>query len=564
MEALDLLVIAVYLVGIFGVGVWAGREGGGKDAEGFFLAGRQLPWWLLGTSMVATTLAADTPLTVAGLTLSKGVAGNWFWWSFAISHVLVALVIGPLWRRAEVVTDAEFCEFRYGGREAAFLRGLKAFYFAVPINCIVMGWVFLAMEKVSLAVVPEWPVSRVVGVLLLLTLVYSVRSGFRGVVLTDLVQFPLALGGSILLAWIAVREAGGLTVVVEAAVDRAGPQAIALFPVDSELLPWHALFAFLGVQWWAQKYADGGGIFIQRLLAARSERDAALGGLWFCIAHYVLRPWPWVLTGMAAVVLVPEAVQMDPEGAYPVLLREVLPAGLRGLLVASFLAAFMSTIDTHLNWGSSYVVHDLLVRWRLVAPDRTVLASRLSVVGMALLALVSTRFMDTIAGAWEFVTAFGAGSGAVILLRWYWWRITAGAEIAAMVASTVLAVGVYTLAPEDWPYLYRLVVIVGGSALVWIPVTWRSTVRPEQLVAFYQRVRPPGPGWKAVAAVAGLPAPGPLLPGLVRWVLGTGAILAGLLGLGDALLGAPLRGGVTLLIGAILVALIALRTRSSG
>ncbi len=555
MSALDYAVIAVYLLGIVALGAWAGRAKSLSTVSDFFLGGRRFPWWVVGTSMVATTFAADTPLTVAGLTINDGVAGNWFWWSMAISHVLVAVVLARLWRRAGVVTDAEFCELRYQGRGATLLRGLKAFYFAVPINCIVMGWVFLAMLKVSAAVLPEVPPWGVVLGLLGLTLVYSVRSGFHGVVITDLVQFPIALIGALLLAWFALDAAGGLDAVVAGAVAAKGPALIDLFPVGGELLPWESLAAFLGVQWWAQKYADGGGIFVQRMLSARTERDAELGGLWFVVAHYVLRPWPWILAGMAAIVLVPEAVALDAEAAYAQLIVEVLPAGFRGLLVASFLAAFMSTMDTHMNWGASYVVNDLVGRWWPLSPERVRLASRVCVAAIAGLALVATAMMDSIAGAWEFLTAFGAGAGAVMLLRWYWWRVNAAAEISAMAASTVLSVGVYLFAPE-WTYLAKLGLIVAGSTAVWLPCALLGSRDPAALVPFYEKVRPPGPGWGSVARAAGLPAPTPLGPDLLRWLAALACVMACLLGTGKALLGAPAYGVSVAVAGAVGIGLL--------
>jgi len=535
LTTLDFAVVAVYLAAIVAVGWWAGRRDARDGVEGFFLAGRKLPWWLLGTSMVATTLAADTPLTVVGLTLSKGVAANWFWWSFAVSHVLVSVGLARLWRRADVLTDAELCELRYRGRAAPVLRGLKAFYFAVPINCFVMGWVLLAMAKVSAAVLPELHPWLVVAVLLAVTVAYSLRSGFSAVVLTDLLQFPIALGGAVVLAWIAVDQAGGLPAVRAAAVAYKGEGMLALFPAGGELLPWHALAAFLGVQWWAQKNADGGGVLIQRLLAARDEREAERGGLWFCVAHYILRPWPWILAALAALVLVPDAVATDPEGAYAELIVRVLPSGLRGLLVAGFLAAFMSTMDTQLNWGASYIVNDLAGRFTALPPDRLPHVSRLAVAGMALLALVAGSAMDSIVGAWQLIVAFGAGSGAVVLLRWYWWRITAEAEIAAMLASTVLAAAVYRWAP-DVAYVWQLLIIAGGSALVWLPVTLWACPAPAEVGPFYQRVRPPGPGWSAVAYSVSAPPPSSLLRDVVRWLGWLAVVLGGLLGLGWILL----------------------------
>ena len=530
MAQLDVLVIVLYLLLIFAVGWWAGNLQSDETEEGFFLGGRKLPWWLLGTSMVATTLAADTPLTVAGLTCNKGIAGNWFWWSFVVSHVLVAVMLGRLWRRASVVTDAEFCELRYADGGAKYLRKLKAFYFAIPINCIVMGWVFAAMLKVSEAVLPNVAPWQLTGGLLLLTLIYSLRSGFQGVVLTDLIQFPIALGGSVLLAVVAVKKSGGMVAVLEGAVAAKGDTVLEIMPVGGELLPLQTILAYLGVQWWAQKYADGGGILIQRLSAARSERDAELGGLWFTFAHYVLRPWPWIVTGLAAFTLVPEAVALDAERAYAVMLVEILPDGFRGLLIAAFLAAFMSTVDTHLNWGASYLVNDLLKGH--FPKKHQGIVTRVTVLFMAFCAIISTLYIDSIASAWEFLVAFGSGSGAVILLRWYWWRVTAWTEISAILASTVISIGVYVWGPEDLSYLYKLLIIVVGSAMVWVPVCLWTSPTPHSLDQFYRQVRPPGPGWRAVTNVSNAPPPVALMPEVVRWLSSLGGVFAGLFGVG--------------------------------
>jgi len=550
---LDYLIIALYVALVTFAGWWAGQrkrtsESASSDHEHFFLAGRNLSGWAAGTSMVATTLAADTPLVVAGLTLTKGVAGNWFWWAMAVSHVLTGVVLARYWRRTRALTDAAFCEIRYAGRGAACLRGLKAFYFAVPINCIVLGWVILAMQKVGAAVLPEVSETSLTIGLIALVLLYSLRSGFHGVVATDLLQFPIALAGAILLAWMAVDAAGGLSAVLDATIAERGAEALAIFPAGSAALPWESLIAFLGVQWWAQKNADGGGILVQRLLATRSEKDAALGGLWFCVAHYVLRPWPWILTGLAAAVLVPDAVAADPEGAYAALILEVLPVGLRGFLVAAFLAAFMSTVDTHLNWGASYLSHDLAERFGGVSPANQKLVARVSVVALACLAVFTASRMHTIEGAWEFLIAFGAGSGATMLLRWGWWRISAWTETSAILASTVLSIGVYTLAPE-WTYLAKLSLVVVGSAVVWLTVTWKFPADEENARAFYERVRPPGPGWARFQTDK---QPVRLLrTEMTLWAIGTASVYGLLFGVGGIFLGSPVNGAVLTGLGAV-------------
>ena len=553
MTGLDHLIILLYICAVTYAGWWAGKRGAAgtnasSDHERFFLAGRNLSGWAAGTSMVATTLAADTPLVVAGLTLTKGVAGNWFWWAMAISHVLTGVVLARYWRRTGALTDAAFCELRYSGNGAAFLRGLKAFYFAVPINCIVLGWVILAMQKVGSVVLPEIPETTLTVGLLVLVLFYSLRSGFQGVVATDILQFPIALGGAILLAWMSIDAAGGLGAVIETTQLERGASSIAMFPAGSPALPWESLIAFLGVQWWAQKNADGGGILVQRLLATRSEKDAAIGGLWFCVAHYVLRPWPWILTGLAAAILVPGAVEADPEAAYAALIIEVLPVGLRGLLVAAFLAAFMSTVDTHLNWGASYLSHDLAERFGGVSPAKQKLVARISVVVLACLAVLTASFMESIEGAWEFLIAFGAGSGATMLLRWVWWRVSAWTETSAIIASTVLSVGVYALAPE-WAYLSKLAVIVLGSAAIWLTVTWKFPADPAHAAKFHEKVLPPGPGWAKFRTPG---SPTRSLGAEMRvWAIGSASIYSLLFGAGGLFLGSPTTGLALTFFGAV-------------
>jgi len=556
MTWLDHAVIVAYLLLIMAAGWWAGRkrteaklsDPNESDAESFFLAGRTLTGIAAGTSMVATTLAADTPLVVAGLTITKGVAGNWFWWCFAVGHVLSGVILARYWRRTGVTTDAELCELRYGGPAAAVLRGLKAFIFAVPINCIVLGWVILAMQKVGSAGLPEVDPTHLTVGLVVLVLLYSLRSGFAGVVATDMIQFPLALGGAILLAWMAVDQAGGLGAIVAHAHATRGPQSTALFPVGTESLPWASVLAFLGVQWWAQKGSDGGGILVQRLLATRSERDAEIGGLWFIFAHYVLRPWPWVVTGLAAAVLVPDAVAVDPEAAYAHLIVEVLPVGLRGLLVAAFLAAFMSTVDTHLNWGASYLSHDLAGRFGGAGERARKLVSRGGVIGLAVLAVVASGFMSSIEGAWQFLIAFASGSGAVILLRWFWWRISAWSELSAIIASTVISVGLYLWVPE-MAFETKLLTIVLGSAAVWLPITFAVSPDMARVRAFHAKVQLPGPGWMALD-----PEVSSIRPHLARWAGGVVGVYSLLFGTGWVLLGPTGPGLAALVLGAVSLA----------
>ena len=559
MTTVDLGIIVGYLglVLLVGIAIRRRREFGETNVD-FFLGGRKLPWWAVGTSMVATTFSVDTPLVVVGLTLSVGVAGQWLWWSFALSHVLVAVLLARLWRRSGVVTDTEFVELRYPDRAAPFLRAFKAFYMAVVVNCLVMGFVFMAMVKILHALVPGVPTWASVTGLMVMVVLYSLRSGFLAVVATDLIQFPLAFAGAVVLCVASVNMAGGLDTVTEFAVAERGDGMLALFPAGGEELPWNAVCIFLVVQWWAHKNADGGGMLIQRMLAAKDEQNAELGGIWFCIAHYVLRPWPWILAGLAAMIIVPDVVASDPEQAYPALVRH-LPEGLRGLLVASFLAAFMSTMDTHLNWGASYLTPDLAGRFSDIPEIHHPVVSRISVVVLAGLAVIVNSALSTIVGAWEIIIAFGAGMGAIVLLRWLWWRVSAWAELSAMIASTALSVAAYQMFPH-WDHPTRLLAVALGSAAVWLPVTLLARPSPRDLGLFYRTVRPPGPGWKTVADACDEPAPASLAEDLAWWLFGSAGIFALMFGVGDVLLGAPLRGILLLVVGAVFVTLLVRHT----
>ena len=445
---LDWGIVLGYLLMALLVGAMVARRAG-LSVGSYFVSGRELPWWWLGTSMVATTFAADTPLVVAGLVAENGVAGNWFWWSWVLSHVSMAVVFAALWRRARILTDAELVELRYGGRSASVLRGFKAVFFAVVINAIVLGWVIRAMVKIAApfvhwdewlgaamvtAFAEAWPAVLSVGgpgdtltVLVLFGLIgiYSCLGGIRGVILTDLFQFALALAASVLFAWFAVDSVGGMDgLLAGLAVHYDADQVLAFVPSSGAAwLPLQVFFIYLSVQWWAQFASDGSGYLAQRLFTAKSDAHAEAGGLWFAVANYGLRTWPWVLIGLVGMVaFAPGAVGNgaaaamvadDPEMAYPVLMAELLPTGLLGILFASLLAGFMSTVDTHLNWGASYLVNDVYHRFlRPEAGDRELVrVSRAVVFGLVLLALAAAARSESIEQAWRFLIALGLGSG---------------------------------------------------------------------------------------------------------------------------------------------------------
>lgn len=545
LSPIDGVIIISYIFFALGLGIYYSKRAG-RDINEFFVSGRNLPWWLAGTSMVATTFAADTPLAVTGLVVKDGIAGNWLWWNMVLSGMLATFLFSRLWRRAEIITDVELTELRYSGRSASVLRGFRAVYIGLPINCITMGWVILAMQKIIVLTfnLPDTGTSKVLVVLvcMLIAGIYCALSGFWGVVITDLVQFGMAMIGSIALAIIAVVKIGGIgTLKVKLSEIHGADHSILHFlpDVGAGELALLTFGVYLGVQWWAANGVDGSGYIAQRMFAAKDERHTLLATLWFNIAHYTLRPWPWILVALVSMVVYPNL--SDPETGYPKLMLEYLPTGLLGLMLTAFLAAFMSTIDTHLNWGASYLVNDFYKRFfKPEADDRHyVIASRISVVLIMLVAGVTSLFMDSIAGAWKFLIALNAGIGLVQILRWYWWRINAWSEIAAMVTSAVVSAIVFTLPQTKDTFAYQMLIIVPISTLVWLVTTLITPpVSEGKLVTFYQRVRPNGGWWGRIASLANVePIAESSTPALLNWVLGSAFVYCTLFGFGKLLLG---------------------------
>ncbi|MBN2497702.1 MAG: Na+:solute symporter [Deltaproteobacteria bacterium] len=573
MSTWDWLVVGSYIAISLGIGVFFSRRAG-RSVQDYFLSNRSLPWWLIGSSMVATTFAADTPLAVTELVREEGIWKNWFWWALAISHVLAAIVFSRLWRRSGVLTDNELIELRYGGKKAAFLRGFKACYFSTLYNFIVMGWVTAAMSTVlsSFIDIPMW---TAIAVCMLVAIVYSMLGGFWGVVVTDLVQFIVAMVGSVVFAVLAVDRVGGLDKLV-GEVSGSHPELLQLIPGTSAPAgTWATFTVFVLVLWWSSHNADGGGYIIQRMMSARDERHAVYGTLWFALAHYVLRVWPWVVVALVSVVLLPEIGHRE---AYPEVMCRILPAGLRGLFVAVFLAAFMSTIDTHLNWGASYVVNDLYRRFLKKEADEKhyVRVSRIVMVMLGLIAALVAFFLKSISAAWIFVWSMGAGIGAVLILRWFWWRINAWSEIAALSTSVLMTIAIliYESArgpiealvpmsvvlpfhgglafvwtsiemPFELPLYFKALIVVGSSICVWLPVTLLTRPETEQVLdAFYRRIRPGG-AWKREARR------GSVLYSLVAWLGGVALVYGGMFLLGSWVLRQPVTAawsaGLTLL-----------------
>ncbi len=558
MTGLDWAIIAAYFLFAAAIGLAMSRRASSSVSE-YFVGGRALPWWLAGTSMVATTFAADTPLAVTEMVARHGVAGNWLWWNMVMSGILTVFFYARLWRRAGVITDVEFTELRYGGKPAALLRGFRAAYLAIPINLIIMGWVNLAMMSI-ISTALDVPDVLALGICFSLAAAYSVLSGLWGVVVTDFFQFGLAVAGAIILAYFAVEAVGGLSGMETGLAEVYGSSeaALSMFPATGEAwMPLITLAVYLGVNWWASWYPGaepgGGGYIAQRIFSARTERDGVLATLWFNVAHYAIRPWPWILVALASTILYPGLD--DPKQGYVLAIMDLLPPGLTGLVLAGFAAAYMSTISTQLNWGASYLVNDLYARFIRPESDQRTLVriSKASTVLLMLASLVVTYFMTSIEGAWRFLLAIGAGTGLVLILRWYWWRINAWSEISAMLASLVVSVilwfgvGLNPDDPTQWAYI--MLATVAASTVVWLIVTFVTKPEDEEILRrFYLRVRPGGKGWARVAGSLGLGAEpmdgGPL--NWTNWVAGITAVYASLFGIGQLLFG-PTSFGVLLL-----------------
>lgn len=652
LQTIDWTLIGLYAVFAIALGTWFTRRAG-TDAGTFFVGDRNLPWWIAGTSMVATTFAADTPLAVTGIIASGGISGNWLWWSWAIAHLTATFLFARMWRRSGVITDAEITEVRYSGRAAAALRGFKAVYFGVFVNCLTMAWVIAAMVKISQAffAVDAWVV---IVLCVAVAVLYTSLGGFHSVVVTDMVQFGLGIGGAIALAVIVVRHYGGIgdietaregLIGALATTTRSTGQSLSAIldfvPArDHPMTPFAFFVALLIAGWW--RYAEGNGYIVQRLAACKDEGHAQGASLWFAIAHNALRPWPWILVGLAALIIypvhggeLPESLQStgfsaeqklivrpavvdqvnggslalegatagstaellgisvpveadddggmvarfppfsdggvttltvtaptgevrsvpgvvvrltDREMGYPLLMGRFLPPGLLGLVIASLLAAFMSTIDTHTNWGASYLVQDLYKRF--LRPDEDerhyVWVSRLAIVFMGILAGLAALVVQNIAEVWRFLITLGAGLGSVTAARWYWSRVTPYAEFAALGVTTVLAIGLQlfgspTLFGGPNPLLVtavpawaQIIIIAGASLATWVPVALLGPRNDAAILrSFAAKVQPPGPGW---AAWRETPAEA-MAPMLLRLFAGGVVVYGALFGIGYVLLG---------------------------
>jgi Na+/proline symporter len=513
LHVIDIVIIVFYLLVSFAVGIYFTKKAS-KDAESFFLGGRSLPWYLVGLSMVATTFAADTPLTVTEIVTQNGVSGNWLWWNFVMGGMLTTFFFAKLWRRAGILTEVEFITLRYGGKAALWLRKFKAVYLGFFMNVLVIAWVNVAMMTLFEGFFGFDKRSQLLftAFLMILVAVYASLSGLLGVVYTDALQFILAMAGCIVLAIIIVNapEIGGMSGLKS----KLTPEQWQFLPsfnnpqniTGNLVLGFGSFFAYIGVMWWSSWYPGaepgGGGYIAQRMMSAKTEKDAVFATLFFQIAHYCIRPWPWIITALCAVVLYPE-LSSNPKMSYVQAMKDYLPVGLKGLMLVSFLSAYMSTISTQLNWGAGYLVNDFFMLNEKKDDKKLIRYSRFSTLFLMLVGLALSSQIHSIKAVWEFILECGAGLGLVLILRWYWWRINVWSEIAATLTPVLVYAGIKITALYQ-PNLIWVVfpgsffLIVSITTLAWLIVTFiTKPEKKEVLTNFYNRVRPGG-NWKGV------------------------------------------------------------------
>jgi len=552
---LDWLIVALSIGVSYLPAVLLARRAGSSTAE-FFTSGRAAPWWLIGISMVATTFSTDTPNLVTNLVREHGVANNWSWWAFLLTGMTTVFFYAPLWRRSRVLTDLEIYEIRYSGRPASIVRGFRAIYLGLVFNCVIMAAVNLAAAKIA-NILLGWPMWQTLAICAVLNVAFAATSGLWGVLVTDFIQFGIAMTGSFAAAWYALRQpqVGGLAGLIA----RVDPAAIAVLPDFGDWTLTLSVFLIpLSVQWWSVWYPGaepGGGSYIaQRMLAARSERDAVAGTLLFNVAHYALRSWPWIIVALASMIVFPQLSDIarafpyvdrrliGHDMAYPAMLT-FLPPGLTGVMIAGLLAAYVSTISTHLNWGTSYLVHDFYRRFvNPAASERHYVAVGRLVTGLLMLAAAAATFvLESARQAFELMLSVGAGTGLIYLLRWFWWRVNAWCEIAAMISSFIVAAAFIFAARAGVaiPAHVSLLVTVAATTIVWLAAAFLAPPTDEDtLVRFYRLVRPAGPGWRRVRANAGVgPSPDSFSRSIAGWVLGCAFVYAALFGAGSLLYG---------------------------
>ncbi|MGB6518295.1 MAG: sodium:solute symporter family protein [Candidatus Cybelea sp.] len=558
LTTLDWIIVVVSLGVSFVPAIVLARRAG-KNITEFFAAGRQAPWWLIGISLVATTFSTDTPNLVTNLVRDGGVAENWIWWSFLLTGMATVFFYARLWRRSRVLTDLEFYELRYAGRAASFVRGFRAIYLGLFFNCWIIATVNLALVKIA-GVLFGWPRAETLAISVVVPIIFAATAGLWGVMVTDLIQFCITMSSAFAAAYFAVHApgVGGLHGLI-AHFKHSGAGALSLLPNFKD---WHtALGVFvipLTVLWWSVWYPGaepGGGSYVaQRMLAARTESDALFGTFMFQVMHYALRPWPWIIVALASTIVYPSLhdIQLRFPGvapgligndiAYPAMLV-YLPAGFAGFMVAGIFAAYRSTIETHLNWGTSYLVHDFYQRF--IRPGSSqrelVFAGRIVTALLMLLGVLFTFALDNAHNAFNLLLSIGAGTGLIYLLRWFWWRINAWSEVAAMLASFVVALSFFASARlgHAADTTVALLTTIGVTTIVWVAVTYLTPpVEMSVLAEFYAKVRPAGPGWARVRDACALPASPDSIPlALLGWVLGLASVYGALFAAGGFVYG---------------------------
>lgn len=568
LATIDWIIIGAYMLFSLAVGVIMARRAMSSTAE-YFVSGRSLPWWLAGTSMVATSFASDTPLIITGWVRNNGIQQNWLWWVFAAGGMLSVFLMARLWRRAGVITDVEFTELRYSGHSAAVLRGFRAAYLALPITCITMAWVILAIVKLLGVLFGVDPIVAVVISILIATF-YATLSGFWGVVITDIVQFIIAVIAAIAMAVFSVNHFGSMHELITqaGAASSLGDKVIDFFPRPDPSGQWWKgpMFAFAvltTVQWWANKNADGGGIIVQRMVSARTERDALLATLWFNIINYALRPWPWIIVAVASIAVFPE--MKDAESAYPAMIKKFAGPGWLGLILTAFIASFMSTINTHANLSASYIVNDFYRRFvHRNATERTyVIVSQIASVLLMVISAALAVAVNSLNDLFQFMLAFSSGVGLVYILRWFWWRINAWSEISAMIASSAIAIPLSIFKHDlglEYPHI--LLLTVTGSTVVWVIVTFLTpAVAHDRLVAFYRRVQPYGFWGPAANAAPDVVPPAGFSRQIINWIAATVMVMAATIGTGKIFFGDMRSAIICFVLTAISIVVIAKETR---
>jgi Na+/proline symporter len=526
LSILDISVIVIYMILMLGIGIFY-RKSASENISSYFLGGRNIPWWLAGSSMIATTFAADTPLAVAELVTRHGIAGNWLWWNFLIGGMLTTFFFAKLWRKANILTDLEFIELRYSGKQASFLRGFRAAYLGVLMNAIIIGWVNVALVtiiEIFFGIPHEYSL-LFVALSMIITVIYSSLSGFLGVAITDFIQFVLAMGGTIILAIVVLNDPkiGGISGLKAQlpswSLDffpKIGSSASVSDVAGAFTLSLGTFLAYISMQWWASWYPaaepGGGGYIAQRMMSTKNEQHAIAGTLFYQIFHYCIRPWPWIIVGLCVLVLYPDLPSNQKKVGYVLVMRDYLPAGLKGLLLMAFFAAYMSTISSQFNWGASYLVNDLYKRFYKpkASQKELVNASRWSTVIMMIVSLAVTPLIKSIAEVWEFVIECGAGLGLVLILRWYWWRINAWSEIVATIVPFIIYSITHFVLAKSFPdcsishFPGSFFLTVGLTTISWLVVTFVTKgVDPHVLQEFYKRIKPYG-YWKPIRESLGM------------------------------------------------------------